>query len=241
MAAVCVLQTVQPAFAQSTTSPSADEGWRINVYPVLLWVPTGLGMEVALPPSNAGDAGFVGKIVEARFDGAFFGGFSAARGPWRFDASGLWAAIGGDRVERPAFHVDADVIYAHVSAGRKLFSDLYATAGVRRLALKYEIAVDDLGNFERKPGVWDPVVGLGWHSQGRWFELHAAFEAGGFGVGTDLELAGELRVDWKPFRHFGLTAGYHMLYFELEDTAINRQFRVEQTLQGPMIGLGFYF
>ena len=43
--------------------------------------------------------------------------------------------------------------------------------------------VDALGTFERKPGVWDPIVGLAWHTQRRHYEVHALFEGGGFGAG----------------------------------------------------------
>ena len=50
-----------------------------------------------------------------------------------------------------------------------------------------------------------------------------------------------LRLDFKPLRHFGITAGYSLLYFKFEDTVRNRTFRVEQTLHGPLVGIGFYF
>ena len=67
------------------------------------------------------------------------------------------------------------------------FKDLYATAGVRRFAVRYDIEADAFGSFERKPGVWDPLIGLGWHTQGRTFEWHAIFEGGGFGAGSDVD------------------------------------------------------
>ena len=50
------------------------------------------------------------------------------------------------------------------------------------------------------------------------------------------------RLDFKPTRHFGITGGYNFLYFKGEDTtARNSTFRVEQTLHGPLAGIGFYF
>lgn len=33
-------------------------------------------------------------------------------------------------------------------------------------------------------------------------------DVGGFGVGSDMEFGASARLDWKPVRHFGLTAGY---------------------------------
>ena len=47
--------------------------------------------------------------------------------------------------------------------GVKVVEDLYVIGGGRRLALKYNILLGDLPAFERKPGVWDPLMGLGWH------------------------------------------------------------------------------
>ena len=239
--ALCLLPTGS-AVAQAVpyAVPAPDEGWRTTIYPVLAWVPSGIETDLSLPPSG-GDAGFAGEILDSRFDGAFLGGFSAAKGAWRIDADGLWAAFGGDRLELPVFTVDADVIYLHVSGGFRLFKDLYATAGVRRFAVKYNIEADAFGSFERKPGVWDPLIGLGWHTQGRTFEWHAVFEGGGFGAGSDVDLATSARVDWKPIRHFGITGGYQFLYFKISDTAQGRPFTVKQTLHGPIVGVGLYF
>jgi hypothetical protein len=179
--------------------------------------------------------------VDPRFDGAFFGGFSATNDIWRIDGGGLWAAVGGDRPELPKFTVDLDAYYFHVTGGRRIVKDLYATAGVRRLALKYDLLFLDQYRVERKPGVWDPLVGAGWHTTRDRYEVHLTGEVGGFGVGTDIESAFSARVDWKPFDHFGLTGGYQLLYFKIEDDVVNRPLTVKQTLQGPIVGIGLYF
>jgi hypothetical protein len=50
-----------------------------------------------------------------------------------------------------------------------------------------------------------------------------------------------LRVDWKPVSHFGVTAGYNILYFKVTDTLRNREFVVKQTMHGPILGIGLYF
>ena len=232
---------IDSAVAQSTApaAPDADEGWRVTIYPVLAWVPTSIEIDVSLPPSDAG-GGFAGEIVDSRFDGAFLGGFSAAKGAWRMDVDGLWAAVGGDR-QTPVLTVDADVIYLHAAGGRKIVKDLYATAGVRRFALKYVIDFGSLDPFERKPGVWDPVVGLTWHTERQHFQVHALFEGGGFGVGADVDLSTSFRADWKPTTHFGFTGGYQFLYFKVSNTVLGREFTVKQTLHGPMVGVGLYF
>jgi hypothetical protein len=138
--------------------------------------------------------------------------------------------------------VDADLIYFHATAGPRIGPDLYLTGGIRRVALKYNVAVGNRPEFERTPGVWDPVVGLGWHHEvGDALELHSGFEYGGFGVGSDVDIAASFRLDWKFVRHFGLTAGYHFLYLKVTDDEGAREFQVKQTLHGPIVGIGLYF
>jgi hypothetical protein len=217
-----------------------DSGWNVGIYPVFVWIPSGIDIEVELPPDSGGNAG---SIVDGRFDGAYLGGFYASKDWFRMDADGVWAGIGGDRVETPALRVDADLIYFHATGGVRLAPGFYATAGVRRLALKYTIQFAQFPEFERKPGLWDPVIGIGYHheGEGRPIEVHATFEGGGFGAGSDQEWGLMGRLDWKPIRHFGITGGYHFLYLKFTDSLANRDFTVRQTVQGPVFGIGLYF
>jgi hypothetical protein len=229
------------AQTQAPASTGQDDNWKVAVYPIFVWVPFGLGIDVTVPPNDDGEGGGRGEIIDSRFDGAYLGGFYAERGAWRIDADGLWAAVGGDRPQLPRLTVDVDAAYFHATGGREIAPDLFLTAGIRRLALQYDIKLGDLPNFSRKPGVWDPLIGLGYHRVGRTLELHGTFEGGGFGVGSDVDLSGMLRFDWKPISHFGITAGYNILYFKVSDTLRNREFVVKQTMYGPILGIGFYF
>jgi hypothetical protein len=239
--AVCTaLALAAPAAAQTTSS----DDWKISIYPVFAWVPIEIAIDVNVPPvSGGGGSGpeFGGKIVDGRLDGAFFGGLSAAKGRWRIDADGLWAGVGGDRLENPVLRVDVDAIYAHGAVGLEIYPDLYATVGVRRMAMKYEIELAGR-QFERKPGLWDPVLGVAWHREtGNKLDFHVAFEGGGFGVGSDVEIATGARLDWKLATHFGITAGYNLLYFKLSHTVGDRTFTAKQTIHGPAVGIGLYF
>jgi hypothetical protein len=235
LALVMLVGIVGTSHAQTSTS-----GWNVGVYPILAWIPTSIDIDLELPPGEGGD---VGSIAESRFDGAYLGGFYASKGWFRTDVDVVWAAIGGDRVERPAFTADVDLIYFHATGGVRLAPGFYATGGLRRVALKFDVKVADFPNFERKPGVWDPLVGVAYHyeGEGRPIEFHAAFEAGGFGVGADRDYGGMARLDWKPFRHFGLTAGYSFLRLELSDTVRDREFDTTLSVHGPVAGIGIYF
>jgi hypothetical protein len=238
---VLAMAGVASAQTQATTSGGPDDGWKVTLYPILAWVPLGIGIDVSVPsvPGNGGGGG--GKIIDGRFDGAFFGGLSVSHRFWRIDAGGLWAAVGGDRGQNPKLKVDVDIIYANATGGVKVYKDLYVTAGVRRYALKYKIVLLDYPEFQRKPGVWDPLIGIGWHHVGDKLEVHATFDGGGFGVGADVDVAAAFRLDWKPISHFGLTGGYQVLYLKASDEVLSKTFTFTQTLHGPMVGIGLYF
>ena len=135
------------------------------------------------------------------------------------DADFVWAAVGGDRLDIPILTVDVDLIYAHGMAGFKVAPEFFVTGGVRRFALDYDIRIGDQAPFSRKPGLWDPLIGVGWHRIGEKFEWHAAVEGGGFGVGADVDFGAGLRFDWKPAAHFGITGGYNFLYFKATEHA----------------------
>ena len=228
--------------ANAPANAPANGGWQVNVYPILVWLPLGINIDVDLPPIEGGGGnGERASIVDGRFDGAYLGGFAASNGKWRLQGDAIWAGIGGDRPENPVLAVDADIIYGHGTLGYALARNLFVTGGVRRLALKYDVKLGDRPNFERKPGIWDPLLGLAYQHAGRVVEFHANFDGGGFGAGADVDLGGTLRIDLKPTRHFGITAGYSILYFKVTDSNENRDFTVKQTLHGPIAGIGFYF
>ena len=105
--------------------------------------------------------------------------------------------------------------------------------------MKYDITVASQPTFSSKPGLWDPLVGIGVHHVSKRYEVHATFDGGGFGVGADVDLAAEFRADWKPIPHFGLTAGYKLLDVKASQEIPSRTFTFEQTLHGPVAGIGF--
>jgi hypothetical protein len=247
IAAGLVLATAGTALAQSATpaaQPKSD-GWHTTVYPIYAWIPLQIDIETNLPPDDGGGSGGGGsqggKIVDGRFDAAYFGGVAVGNGTWQFDVNGLWAAVGGDRLQTPTLTVDADVYYGHGSVERKIVGDLFVTGGVRRMAVKYNIKLAGRTDFSRKPGVWDPLIGVAYHKVSKRYELHGTFDGGGFGVGADSDYGASARIDWKPIPHFGIAAGYSFLKFKLSDTVLNKTLVAEQTLSGPIVGIGLYF
>jgi len=239
--AVCLAVVSQMATAQTVAQGSSGgPDWHVAVYPVLVWVPVDIGIDVNIPPTNT-DGGGSGQILDSQFDGAFFAGATASNGIWRVDGYGLWAGFGGTRPERPALDIDLNLIYGTGKVGRRIAPDLFVTGGVRRLALDYTVTLGTVPPLSRKPGIWDPIVGIGWHRVRPKIEWHASFDGGGFGVGADVDLGASLSVDWKPFPHFGFTAGYNLLYLKIADTVANRDLTMKLNANGPTVGFGLYF
>ena len=240
---VCLAGFSRPALAQGGSQGTApDNDWKFNIYPVLAWLPIKIDINVDVPPASGGDDnGGAGDILDGRFDGAFFGGASASNGVWRIEGYGMWAAVGGDRPEQPFLVVDVDVLYGDAKVGRRIAPDLFIMGGVRRLAFDYDVTVAELPRLSRKPGFWDPIVGIGWHRVGPRVEWHASVDGGGFGVGSEVDIGASVRVDWKLLRVFGLTAGYNYLYLKVSDTVAGREITLKPSFHGPVAGLGFYF
>jgi hypothetical protein len=243
-----VLAMATAVSAQTTPVPSrpaSDDDWKFAVYPVFAWIPLGISINVSVPPvdGGGGGAGGSGQTLTGRFDGVFLGRLGVTHGPWRGDIDGLWAAIGGDRPSLPKLTVDVDVYYGYASGGRKIYKELSLTGGVRRLAFKYDIKINDDPNFSRKLGLWDPLIGVGWHHLGKSVDLHATFDGGGFGVGTAADLSATFRMDKRFQTHFGMTFGYSFIYLRFKEIESpgDRTFAVKQTMHGPIIGVGFYF
>ncbi len=115
------------------------------------------------------------------------------------------------------------------------------------MALNIKATVADHPEVGRKPGLWDPLIGMTWrHELGRSWRLHAHLDGGGFGVGSDVTLGGLLRADWRFTKHFGLTMGLGALHFQVTDTVVDaagakKTLSARQTLYGPLFGLGLYF
>lgn len=233
---VCLVGICAEARAQN----AAPDDWTVTVYPVFAWLPVDIGLNVDVSGGDDG-GGASGEILDSRFDGAYFGGVSASNGRWRMEGYGIWAAFGGNRPDLPFLDVDVDVIYGDARLGRRVAPDFFVTGGVRRVALKYDLVIGSLPRLSRKPGVWDPIVGVGWHRVRPKVEWHASFDGGGFGVGSDVDLAAGFHVDWKPVRHFGIAAGYNLLYLKVTDSFAGGTVVITPTVHGPVVGLGLYF
>jgi hypothetical protein len=224
----------QPASAQG------PNGWTVAIHPVIGWLPL-FGASVDLPslPEIPGDSG-ASATIDTSWDQAYLAGFALQSRHFVAEGEFLWAGLSGT-LEAPRVALSSDIIYGEAYAGPR-FGDFAIVGGVRRLAVKVVAEFAQRPTFERKPGVWDPLVGVDYRrTLGRRWNLQITALGGGFGVGTDVDLSGRVKADWTFVPHVGVSLGYQVLYFKLSDDLLGRTFKTSQTLHGPIAGVGIYF
>ena len=225
--------------------PSA---WKVELYPVFVWAPF-MGASVNLPqfpdlpnlPDLPNGPPGPGGKVSSSFNGAALFNTRIEKSKWAVELSVLWAGVSAETTS-PKVKVKADLIYGQAMGGREILPDLWLEGGVRRLALNVGVTVLQFPEVSRKPGVWDPLIGVSYRhpiSNKVAIDLHA--DGGGFGVGSDVDYAATGRFDWRFARNFGLTAGWGLLHIKISDTVLRRTLSVSQTLHGPILGIGFFF
>jgi hypothetical protein len=236
-----------------TTTQTTRSGIRVTIYPILVQAPI-FGASIDLPsvPGDGGDgeAGDVSGTTDVTLDAAYMAGLKVEGDRWFAETQGTWAAISASR-NAPRVVIDTDTVLFGARGGVRLFGGFSATAGVRHAAVSLDATLS-LPNLNTtihghtEPGLWDPMLGVDWRARGNRWDIEANFQGGGFGVGTDVDLAGAVIASRHFGRHVDLRIGYEALYykFTVADVNIGRFQRTlvsEQTLHGPSIGIGLVF
>jgi len=228
----------QPSRAPENTSQK-PYGWDIAIYPAMVWAPI-FGTSVTVPSLPSQPIAGVSGNTDTSFNAAYFGGARIEKGKWSADLLFMWAALSAQR-ETPLTKVGLDLVFGDIMAGRELLPGLYLEGGVRRLALDIHATVEST-SASRSPGFWDPLVGLTYRRQlGRKWRILLHGDGGGFGVGSDVDVAATARAEWQFARHFGLSMGYGGLHLSESNTVARRTLKISPTLHGPILGFGIFF
>jgi hypothetical protein len=243
-------QPAQAAPAGAQAAQAADPGWEVEIAPIYLWVPISIN-SVTLPefpnlPAPPGGGDRPSGDTGASLNGAAMAAFRVEKNWWMARGSVVWAGLSGER-ETPNVKITGNLILGEVFTGVEVVKHLYLEGGVRRLAVDVSAQVLDYPEVSRKPGVWDPQVGMTYRvPMGEHWLLTMHGDGGGFGVGSEVDVNASVTLDWRMARHFGLTLGYGLLYFRLEDEWVDNA-RFEKTLElgttlhGPIIGFKLLF
>ena len=237
---------------QAAPAPASSTPLKITIYPLLVRAPI-FGATIDLPDTGGGgEGGGQSATTDWSFNSAYMAGVSFEAPRWFAEANGLWMALSAHR-DTPFGSLDADTYFFHTRGGVRVFRGFSATGGVRYIRVKLDASLTEAVNPQStisgsaKPAVWDPLVGVDWRgpATGRW-TFDAAFQGGGFGVGTDVDLQGDFYADRHFGKHFDLRFGYTWVYYKLtvDEVPIGSLVRPlvsKQTLHGPAIGFGIVF
>jgi hypothetical protein len=223
----------------SPASGDRPYGWHTAIYPALAWVPF-FGTSVTLPPLPSQPIAGTSGSTNSSLNGAYFGGARIEKGKWSVDALFMWAALSAERTT-PLTNVGLDFVFGDMHVGREVLPHLYLEAGFRRLALDIHATVGT-DNANGSPGYWDPLVGLTYSRPlGKKWRVLINGDGGGFGVGSDVDVAATGRAEWQFVRHFGMTMGYGGMHLSSSTTVPRGTLTISPTLHGPIFGLGMYF
>jgi hypothetical protein len=235
-----------PSLPEPGSTTNDSDKWQFALYPILGWAPIfRANTDFSLPGGGGSGSG----ATNWGFNGAALFGVDVTKNGWLFEAEGMWASVSASR-QNPIVNVSTDAYYGDLFVGHKLWKDISLLAGFRRMAVSATITVQSFPTFSRKPGVWDPLIGLDWRRRfGRkWFAQIRA-DGGGFGVGSDVDVDLEARMEWRFVKHFGLLIGYEALHYQISGTVqevvgsvtLQHPWQLRQTFNGPLMGFGIYF
>jgi hypothetical protein len=243
---------------QPQTTPS-EHPVKVTIYPILIQAPI-FGASIDLPsiPSGgggggggAGEGGAQSGSTDLGLNSAYMFGASVEARRWFVEFSGLWASLSASRTT-PRVNVDASTRGSSARGGIRVFDGVSATVGFRRIGVDLDATLDlpILGKTiegKANASLWDPLIGVDWRSNlGRRWSVDADFQGGGFGVGADVDLSGEVNANWHIAKHADLRFGMSVLHYKYSVANVNigsfqRTLISAQTLYGPLVGFGVVF
>ena len=246
-AAAIVASTAEVAAPDQTSTKPVE----VAIYPLLVQAPI-FGATIKLPsiPGGGGEGGEQSGSTDFSMNSAYMAGLTISGRQWFGEARGTWADLSAS-YSAPRLQVESNATLFNARAGVRVADGLFVTGGFRRvgLTLDTQLALPALGvsiQGTTKPALWDPLIGVDWrHRMGRWI-INGNFQGGGFGVGTDVDLSGEVNASWRGIPHTEIRLGFSTVYYKLtvDDVSIGafqRTLVSTQTLYGPIVGFGFYF
>jgi opacity protein-like surface antigen len=225
-----------------------EKNWDFSLAPLYLWA---INIE--------GDSTLEGNGRETKLEfsdifndleGAFtlnFSGTHKSRFGFMFDF--LYLNVGMDKDTRINTVIDLDLkglvsqLAGSYRVGESEKYSFDAMAGVRYADIELGIDLDRLP-FSTTQGkeLWDPIIGgrYQWHFAKKW-NLNLYGDIGGFGVGSDFTWQTMGLIDFQPWKHVAISAGYRALEYQFEDDKANQDFELDLTLHGPIVGIRILF
>ena len=225
--------------ASSSTQPT-----RVVVYPLLVSATV-----FSADADTGGDGGASGQ-TDFSLNAAYMAGAVVQFPRWFTEGKAAWASVSASR-DTPFVAIHSDLWLADARAGLLLGAGFSATAGFRYVAADFDATLTGANPprtvpVKTKPDFWDPLVGLDWRRDFSSLRVDANVQAGGFGVGTDIDVSTDAHADWRFAPHVTLRLGFQAVYYKwtVADAVVAgtpRQLVSHQWLYGPTVGFGIEF
>ena len=120
---------------------------------------------------------------------------------------------------------------------------LDAVAGIRYTAMGVDIDLIGTGLSLDEDKDWaDPIIGARYAYQmtDKW-ALRFYGDIGGFGVSSNFTWQGVGLIDFQPWKHVAIVAGYRAIDTDYESGSGSDKFTYDVTVHGPVVGLDIRF
>ncbi|MGE5357811.1 MAG: hypothetical protein ACM3NQ_02255 [Bacteroidales bacterium] len=234
-------------FAQDPPPPTPApdySGWRVDIYPVLAWLPIyGVDTTLPTPPGEpgCGCGGGTSGHASSNWNSAWFAAFRVEKGRFAVAADFNYAGLTAEK-DTPFLKVNADFTTGAIAGGFRMVGPWYVEAGGRWHTANITASILKNPEVTWKPGGWEAVVGTTFRPQlaKRW-RLFTHLDAGGFGGNGFSTVNGMARAEWRPLKHFALTMGYGFGTLRVNGEIASKPIHLSQTLHGPVVGLDIPF
>ncbi|MEJ2135214.1 MAG: hypothetical protein P8X86_08210 [Desulfofustis sp.] len=235
---VLVIAALLPSMAWSQD----ESNWEFNLAPFYLWaiaIDGDLGIRGRTSSASV-DFGDIWDNLEGGFTVRFNGLYKKKYG-FVFDYNYL--DLGTEKAN-DLVNVDVGFKSQIINlAGTYRFLDgdhtLDGAAGIRYTKLDSGINLNNLGTSLEGDQDWvDPIVGLRYNYafSDKW-SLQLYGDIGGFGAASDFTWQGLALIDFQPWKHVAIVAGYRGIGTDYETGSGNDKFTYDATVHGPLIGI----
>jgi hypothetical protein len=219
----------------------SESGWKWRLAPFNLWLiqldgDTSLGSGPAPITINLSD-------IFVDIEGAFSANFQGIHdNRWGFLVDLTWIDISSNlgplAVDFESIRAEVDLFY-RVPIGRQaidwIIGARYSSQALQAGGLPMPPAsVSSIKSSE----TWiDPLLGIRWSTpmSEKWKVLLRG-DVGGFGVGSDFAWQALAIIDWQPWKHASIDAGFRALGVDYEEGSGDDRAKSDTTIWGPLIG-----